>query len=203
MGYAQLELCTWQTVEQVTVTLLLAIIVGVLLGLISYKVKPLEKPILILTNIIQTTPAFAVLVLSVPFLGVGFKPAILAMLIVCIMPIFRNTFVGLKNIKTGIIETSVGMGMTGWQCIYKVEFPLAIPVIMAGIKTSAVICVGISVLASYIGAGGLGYFIRYGLSLNDVKVLLMGAVPSSLLAIMLDVLLGRAERALRVRFFGT
>lgn len=198
-GYYKLTQCFLQTILHVGITMFFAITIGIILGVIAYKVKWLEQIIIILTNILQTTPAFAVLVLFVPILGTGLKPTIVAMFIVSVLPIFKNTFAGLKDISAGILEAAEGMGMTNWQKLRLVELPLIIPVIMAGIRMSTVICVGMSILAAYIGAGGLGYFIRYGLALGDTRVLIMGIIPSSLLAITFNYLLGIAEKDLQKR----
>jgi len=132
-----------------------------------------------------------------PFFGIGVKPALVALTLYALLPIVRNTYTGLSNLPPAILEAADGLGFTRWQRLWIVEIPLAMPVILAGIRTAAVIGVGIATLSAFIGAGGLGDFINWGLALNNTRLVLLGAVPAALLALLVDFSLGLLEDWLR------
>ena len=140
---------------------------------------------------------FALLAFLLTFLGIGVTPAVVALTLYALLPIVRNTFTGLDGISPDIIEAAMGMGFTRRQRLWMVEVPLALPVIVAGIRTAAVIIVGIATLSAYIGAGGLGDFIVRGLALNNSRLILLGAVPAAALALIIDYAIGLFERTLR------
>jgi osmoprotectant transport system permease protein len=141
----------------------------------------------------------ALLGFLLPIFGIGAKPAICALILYALLPIIRNTIVGLDNVPESSVEAARALGFTDLQRLHLVELPLAMPVIMAGIRTAAVISVGIATIAAFIGAGGLGDFIFAGLSLNNSALILLGAVPAAIMALMVDFVIGRGERYLLSR----
>ncbi len=190
-----------QHIQLVLAAGFLSIIIGVPSGILitRKKLSFLRGPVLNIANIVQTIPSLAVVGLALPFLGLGFKPAVFALFIYALLPIIRNTYTGINSVDSAILESGEGMGMTPFQVLYKIEIPLAVPVIMAGIRTALVINVGTAALAFLIGGGGLGDLIFTGIAMVDVRLMLAGAVPTALLAIMLDFLLGRLEDLLVLR----
>jgi len=167
-------------------SLLLAIIVGLPLGILIARKRKLSSPVLGFAGILQTIPSIALLGFMIPAFGIGATPAIVALLIYALLPIIRNTFTGITGVNPTVIEAAKAMGMNRKQLLFKVELPLAMPVIIAGIRTAAVINVGVATLASFVAAGGLGEFIFGGISLNNTNMILAGAIPAALLAILLD-----------------
>ena len=156
----------------------------------------LATPILGGANVIQTVPSLAILGFMIPLFGIGATPAIVALFLYALLPIIRNTYTGIIGVNPAIIEAAIGVGMTQRQVLGWVRLPLALSVIMAGIRTSTVICVGIATLCAFIGAGGLGEFIFSGISMVNANMILAGAIPAALLALMLDFVLGRIEKQL-------
>ncbi|KLU60701.1 carnitine transport permease protein OpuCD [Peptococcaceae bacterium CEB3] len=175
---------------------LLIIIIGVPLGIYITRNKWLEGPVIWIANVGQTIPTIAVFGLVLPFMGIGLKPALFALCLYGILPIIRNTYTGIKSVDPALIESAAGMGMTPSQILMRVEIRLALPVIMAGIRTAVVISVGMAALATFIAAGGLGDLIVRGLSMMDNAVLLAGAIPTAILAVLADIILGMAEHAM-------
>ena len=173
-----------------------AVLVGVSLGILLTRFRWLAMPILGTANIIQTIPSLAILGFMIPLLGIGARPAIAALFLYALLPIIRNTYTSVIGIDPALIESATGMGMTRRQVLVSVRLPLALPIIMAGIRTSTVICVGIATLCAFIGAGGLGTPILRGISMVNNKMILAGAIPAALLALALDFLLGRLEAIL-------
>ncbi len=174
-------------------SLCLALLISLPVGIwISRKMK-WSRTILSIAGILQTIPSIALLGFLIPFLGIGVKPAIVALFLYALLPILRNTYTGIREVDPAVKESAVAMGMTPWQVLLKVELPLAFPVILAGIRTATVINVGVATLAAYIGAGGLGEFIFGGIALNNSAMILAGAVPAALLALLFDFLLSRLE----------
>jgi osmoprotectant transport system permease protein len=147
-------------------------------------------------NIGRTLPSLAVLALAMPLLGTGFTPSLFALTLLALPPILINTYTAVRQVDPEIIDAARGMGMTGGEIVRKVEVPLALPVIFAGIRTSAVQVVSGAVLASYIGGGGLGDFITAGIAMMALPQLLVGAIPATLLAIGTDQLFGWLQRTL-------
>ncbi|MBK1896251.1 ABC transporter permease/substrate-binding protein [Chryseobacterium paridis] len=177
------------------VSLLLAIIVGVPLGILIARKRVFANPVLGTAGILQTVPSIALLGFMIPAFGIGATPAIVALLIYALLPIIRNTYTGITGVDPSVIEAAKAMGMSRKQLLFKVELPLAMPVIIAGIRTAAVINVGVATLASFVAAGGLGEFIFGGISLNNTNMILAGAIPAALLAIILDQLIAILQRA--------
>lgn len=178
---------------------LLAILIGVPLGiLIRFKVKA-RGPVLMIAGVIQTIPSLALLALLMLPLGIGFKPAIIALTLYGLLPIIRNTYTGLQGVPKQTLEAARGLGFTDKQRLLMVELPLAMPVIVAGIRTATVINVGVATLSAYIGAGGLGDFIVRGMSMMNTNSIALGCASSALLALSLDFTIGLTEKLLRKR----
>jgi len=176
----------WQHLELTFLSLTFAILIGVPLGILISRKKKFAAIILGFAGILQTVPSIALLGFLIPILGIGPVPAIVALLIYALLPIIRNTYTGIISIGYSILESAKAVGMTDWQILLKVQLPLAMPVIVAGVRTAAVINVGVATLASFVAAGGLGEFIFGGISLNNSNMILAGAIPAALIAILLD-----------------
>ncbi|WP_316803124.1 ABC transporter permease/substrate-binding protein [Pedobacter nototheniae] len=185
---------TLQHIGLTFISLLLAIAVGLPLGILIARKRKLAGVVLGIAGILQTVPSIALLGFMIPVLGIGAKPAIVALLIYALLPIIRNTYTGIIGIDKHITEAAKALGMSRIQILFKIELPLAMPVILAGIRTATVINVGVATLASYIAAGGLGEFIFGGISLNNTNMILAGAIPAALLAIILDGLLSFIQK---------
>jgi len=186
-----------QTLEHIGLTfisLFIAVIIGLPLGILISRRKKLSGIVLGTAGVLQTIPSIALLGFMIPLLGIGPKPAIVALLLYALLPIIRNTYTGITGVDATIREAAKGIGMSSTQVLFKVELPLAMPVIFAGIRTATVINVGVATLAAYIAAGGLGEFIFGGISLNNTNMILAGAIPAALLAIIFDFLLSRLQK---------
>jgi osmoprotectant transport system substrate-binding protein/osmoprotectant transport system permease protein len=180
---------TLQHIGLTFISLIVAVLIGLPLGIWIARRKQFSGPILGIAGVLQTIPSIALLGFMIPLLGIGPKPAIVALLLYALLPIIRNTYTGITGVDAAVKEAALAMGMNKWQILFKVELPLAMPVILAGIRTATVINVGVATLASYIAAGGLGEFIFGGISLNNTNMILAGAIPAALLAIIFDFLL--------------
>jgi osmoprotectant transport system permease protein len=185
---------TLQHIGLTFISLFLAVLVGLPLGILIARKRKLSGPVLGVAGVLQTIPSIALLGFMIPLLGIGPKPAIVALLLYALLPIIRNTYTGITGVDAAVKEAATAMGMSKWQILFKVELPLAMPVILAGIRTATVITVGVATLASYIAAGGLGEFIFGGISLNNTNMILAGAIPAALLAILFDFLLSRVQK---------
>lgn len=174
-----------------------AVAIGLPLGVLILRWSFLRGLVLSFSNAVQTIPSLAMLAFLLPFFGIGVKPALVALTLYALLPIVRNTYAGLNNLPPAVLEAADGLGFTRLQRLWLVEIPLALPVILAGIRTAAVIGVGIATLSAFIGAGGLGDFINRGLALNNTRLVLLGAVPAALLALLVDFSLGLLEDWLR------
>ncbi|WP_341835217.1 ABC transporter permease/substrate-binding protein [Chitinophaga pollutisoli] len=191
---------TWTHIHLTLLSVALAIVAGVPLGILIARKQKLAGVTLGFAGVMQTIPSIALLGFLIPLLGIGPKPAIFALFLYALLPIIRNTYTGIKGVDATVREAAVAMGMTRGQVLFKAELPLAMPVILAGIRTAAVINVGVATLAAYIAAGGLGEFIFGGIALNNTSMILAGAIPAALLAILFDFLLSRAQK-LSLRHF--
>ena len=176
------------------ISLLIAVVLGIPLGIIIAKKKRWAAPVLGITGVLQTIPSIALLGFMIPLLGIGPVPAIVALLLYALLPIVRNTYTGITNVDAAVVESARGMGMSPRQVLVKVEMPMSMPVILAGIRTATVINVGVATLASYIGAGGLGEFIFGGIALNNTNMILAGAIPAALLAVFFDFILSKIQK---------
>lgn len=205
-GFFALFASRWQETLRLTgqhllltlAAVLLAVLASVPLGILCTRVPILAQPVLLTAGVIQTIPSLALLafMISVPFLGLGATSAIVALFLYAILPIVRNTYTGIQEVEPDLVEAACGMGLTDGQILRYVQLPLATRTIMAGVRTSTVISIGVATLAAFIGAGGLGEPIITGLQLNDTNLILSGAVPAAVLAIAVDALLGGVERLL-------
>lgn len=174
-------------------SLILAIIISIPLGILVSRREKLSGSVLGIVGVLQTIPSIALLGFMIPLLGIGTRPAIVALFLYALLPIVRNTYTGIKEVDPSVKEAATAMGMTNSQVLWKVELPIAFPVILAGIRTATVINVGVATLAAYIGAGGLGEFIFGGIALNNTVMILAGAIPAALLALLFDFLLSRLQ----------
>jgi osmoprotectant transport system permease protein len=185
---------TLQHVALTTAALLLGAAVGVPLGLWLTR-RPRWAPwVLGVAGVLQTVPSIALLGFLIPLMGIGAKPAILALFLYSLLPIVRNTVAGIQGVPVAVVEAARGLGFTDGQLLRRVELPLALPVLMAGLRTAAVVNVGVATLAAYVAAGGLGEFIFEGISLNNPVMILAGAIPSAALALAFDAGLGWLEK---------
>lgn len=185
----------------VLIAMLIAIAISVPLGMFIVYHKVLRTLALGIASVLQTIPSLALFgfLIPIPFIGgIGKRTAIVALVLYALLPILRNAYVGLTSIDPAILESAEAMGMTRGQIMFRVRFPLALSVILAGIRTATVLTIGVATIAAAIGAGGLGSFIFRGVALVNDALLLAGAIPAALLAILADFLLGLIERRLRV-----
>lgn len=190
-----------QTGEHIALTfiaLAIAIAIGIPLSIYMTRHRKIAGTALGFVGVIQTIPSIALLGFLLPLLGIGAVPAIVALFLYALLPIVRNTYAGIDEVDASVVESARGMGMTDMQVLRKVELPLAVPVIFAGIRTATVINVGVATLCALIGAGGLGEFIFRGIALNNMEMILAGAFPAAALALLFDYLLGLVERHIQV-----
>lgn len=178
------------------IALLLGVVVAVPVGILVSRSKKVSNVVMGVASVLQTIPSFALLALMIPIFGVGKLPAIVALFIYSLLPILRNTVLGINNVDDGIVDAAKGMGMTPAQRLLKVRVPLAMPVIMSGIRLSAVYVLAWTTLASYIGAGGLGDYIFDGLQNYIPPMIIWGTIPVTVMALIVDYFLGKLERKL-------
>jgi osmoprotectant transport system permease protein len=186
----------------VGVSTIFAVLIGIPLGILITRRPTLNKPILGGANIIQTIPSLALFGFLLPAPWIGERAdrlAILALTLYALLPLIRNTYTGIKGVDRSIVEAARGMGMTDAQVLWQVELPLALGVIIAGVRVAAVISIGLATIAAAIGAGGLGEYIFRGLAMVNNSVILAGAIPAALIALMADVGLGWLEKRLSPR----
>jgi osmoprotectant transport system permease protein len=185
----------------VVISMAFAIAIALPLGMLIVERPALRSLALGAASVFQTIPSLALFgfLIPIPFIGgIGARTAIVALVLYALLPILRNTYVGLTGIDPAVLQAAEAMGMTNAQILWRVRLPLALPVILAGIRTATVITIGIATIAAAIGAGGLGTFIFRGVAMVSNAVILAGAVPAALLAIAADVLLAGLERRLKV-----
>lgn len=175
------------------ISLFFAALIAIPLGIYLTKQRRIAESIIAITAVLQTIPSLALLGLLIPLFGIGKVPAIIALVVYALLPILRNTYTGINEVDVALIEAAKAMGMNRRKRLIKVELPLALPVIMAGIRTAMVLIVGTATLAALIGAGGLGDIILLGIDRNNTALIILGAIPSALLAIFFDMLLKRFE----------
>ncbi len=190
---------TFEHLWLVGISTLLAVAIGLPLGILLARRPVLSKPILGSANVMQTIPSLALfgLLLPVPWIGErADRLAILALTLYALLPIIRNTHAGIVGVDRAVVEAGRGMGMTGPQLLFQVELPLALGVIIAGVRVATVISVGVATIAAAIGAGGLGEYIFRGLAMVNNQLILAGAIPAAMLALLADVSLGLIERRL-------
>ncbi|GAB4324731.1 MAG: ABC transporter permease [Leptolyngbyaceae cyanobacterium] len=176
-----------------------AILISLPFGILITRNKSLRQPILAVANILQTIPSLALFGLLIPLVGIGVLPAIIALTLYSFLPIIRNTYTGIMGIDPAVREAGRGMGMTDWQLLTQVELPLAMGVILAGVRVATVIAVGIATIAAAIGAGGLGVFIFRGIAVVNNQLILAGAVPAAAIALMADYGIGWLEKRFNIK----
>jgi osmoprotectant transport system permease protein len=178
----------------------IAILIGIPLGILITRQTQLRQPILGIANILQTIPSLALfgLLIPVPIIGgIGVLPAIVALTLYSLLPIIRNTYTGITTVDPAIREAGRGMGMTDRQLLFQVEIPLAMGVILAGVRVATVIAIGIATIAAAIGAGGLGVFIFRGIAVVNNQLILAGAIPAAIIALIADLVIGWIEGKLK------
>lgn len=185
----------------VAVTMIFAVLIGVTLGMAILRRPALRTVALGTANVLQTVPSLALFgfLIPVPLIGgIGKSTAIVALILYALLPILRNTYVGLSSVDPAVMEAAEAMGMTRRQILWRVQVPLSLGVLLAGIRVATVITIGVATIAAAIGAGGLGTFIFRGVAMVSNAVILAGAIPAALLAVFADLALGWAERRLKV-----
>lgn len=209
LGIIEFIQANWSTLMQLTLEHVqlvglavgVAIVTAVPFGIYISQKESLANLVLAVAGIIMTIPSIALFGIMIPIFsiinqGIGFVPAIVALILYSQLPIIRNTYIAIKNVDPSIRDAAIGMGMTTWQRLYKVELPLALPVIMAGVRMAIVLTIGIGAIAAYIGAGGLGVYIARGISTSYSTMVQVGALAVSILAISTDIILGRIQKFL-------
>ncbi|WP_407708681.1 ABC transporter permease [Bacillus altitudinis] len=184
----------WEHLYISLIAVVLGIIVAVPLGVILTRMKRGAGFVIGVVNIFQTLPSLAILAFFIPILGVGKIPAIVALFFYSVLPILRNTYAGVRGVNKNLLESGKGIGMTTWEQIRLVELPLAVPVIMAGVRTSTIYLIGWTTLAAFIGGGGLGDYILIGLQLYQPEYIIAGAIPVTILAVIIDLTLMKLEK---------
>jgi osmoprotectant transport system permease protein len=190
----QILLLTYQHLRITLMGVLIALVIGMTCGILITKHKTLAEMVMSVTDIIQTIPTLALLAILMMFFGLGDTTAIIALFLYSLLPIIRNTYIGLKSVEPGMVEAGIGMGMTKPQLLFKVQLPIALPVILSGIRVALVTGLGVATIGVLIGSGGLGTYIYRGVQMANIKMIFSGAVPLSVLAIGTDVLLTYVER---------
>ena len=191
---------TLEHLGMVAASILLAVLVGIPLGILISRRAGWDKPVLGGANIIQTIPSLALFgfLLPAPWIGArAGRLAVLALTLYALLPLIRNTYAGIKGVDPAVVEAGRGMGMTDRQLLWQVELPLALGVILAGVRVATVTSVGLATIAAAIGAGGLGEYIFRGLAMVNNQLILVGAIPAALLALLADFSLGWMEKRLR------
>jgi len=187
------------TLQHITITVMavsISTVIGVAIGIWITRHQRAVAPVIGIAGILYTIPSLALFGMLIPFIGIGIKPALIALILYSQLAMIRNTYVGIVHIDPAIREAGQGMGMNGWQFLRMVELPIALPVIMAGIRTAAVMNIGTATIAAYIGAGGLGWLIFRGIASVNTEQIVAGALPVTLLAIGVDYLFVLLERML-------
>jgi osmoprotectant transport system permease protein len=186
-------------VELTVITVFVSLLIGVPLGIAAALRPRAGRAIMKVVGTLQTIPSLALLALMIPLFGIGVVPALVALVLYGLLPIVANTMAGLRQTPADVLDAAEGIGLSPRQILGWVQLPLALPFLLAGVRTSAVIAVGTATIAAFVGAGGLGDFILTGLTLNDPQTILLGAIPAALLAIVVDELIYRVEVLVRPR----
>ncbi len=192
---------TWEHIWIVFLSLFIAMATGIPMGIVITRNEVFAKKVLNSANILMTIPSIAMFGIMLPVLapmgwGLGKVPAVIALVLYSELPIIRNTYIAIKNVDPALVDAGRGLGLTRWKLLKEVEIPLAIPVILAGLRTAAVMNIGIGAIAAYIGAGGLGVFIQQGIARSYEAMIITGALGVSILAILVDSLMALLQRTL-------
>ena len=193
-NYEQILKLLIEHIKLTTLSVGFAILIGVPLGILICYIKKLNKPVLGIANVMQAIPSMALLGFAIPILGIGTLPAIVTVVLYSLLPIIKNTCTGINSIPAETLEAAKGIGLTKFQILFKVQIPLALPIIMSGVRISAVTAVGLMTIAAFIGAGGLGYLVFSGIRTVNNNQILAGAIPACLLALGVDFLAGIVEK---------
>lgn len=185
-----------QHINMTTIAVLVSLLIGVPVGIVITRSKPAARIVLGIANVMQSIPCLALLAISIIFIGVGTKPAVLMVFVYAFLPILKNTYTGIMSVDPKNIEVAKGIGLSRWKCLFQIELPIAAPFIMAGIRIASVAAVGTMTIAAFAGAKGLGWFINLGMNSMNYQLILLGALPVSILALMVDFVFGRLERAI-------
>jgi osmoprotectant transport system permease protein len=180
------------------IALLIAVFVCVPLGIWAAKRRLVAQPIINLANALRVVPSLAVLFLAQPYLGIGFAPSLVALTVLACPPIVINTYAGFRSVDRAVIEAAYGMGMAPGEVLRAIEWPLALPVLVAGLRIATVEVIASASLAAFIGGGGLGNFIQRGFAVNETGIMLVGTIPIALLALLADLLFLLLQRKLSV-----
>lgn len=176
-----------------------AVTIGFILSFIGYRYKKVGRVLSSVLSIFRIIPSLAILILCIPYIGVGVTPAVIALTLLAIPPIYINTVLAFEQVPSHYVEVGEGMGFSNWRIFYKIEIPLALPTILLGIRIAAIEVIASATIASYIGAGGIGSIILTGLNLYRMDLLLLGGITVAILAISVDVILHLIER--RITFY--
>ncbi|BDR65978.1 ABC transporter permease [Clostridium tetani] len=192
--YSEILSLTGKHLQLTAIAVLLAIFIGVPIGILISRYKKAAPYVIGIANIIQAVPSLALLGFLIPIIGIGEMPSILMVFLYSLLPIIKNTYTSLENISPDIKEAGKAMGMTNYQLLTMVELPLAFPIIMAGVRISSVTAVGLMTIAAYVGAGGLGDLIFAGIQSLNSSMILSGAIPACIMALLLDFIVGKIEK---------
>lgn len=190
---------TWEHLVMVIVAMLISIILGIIIGIVITYNDKAAQVVLSITGILMTIPSLALFSVLIPIFHIGVTPAIIGLVLYTQLPIVRNVYTGIKNINPAIIESARGMGMSSFKIMFKIKLPLAFSVLIAGVRTAVVIGVGMGAIASYVGAGGLGDYIFQGIQRTNDKMVIIGAVMVSIMAIIIDRLLYLVQKRVEVK----
>ncbi len=185
--------------QLVLVSMAIAIVIGITVGILITYWEPIAYPVINITQVLMTIPSIALIAILIPIVGIGFKNGVATLVLYMLMPLVRNTYTGIREIERPILESAAGMGMSELRILLKIKLPMALPVIMAGVRVSVVMGVGIGAIAAYIGAGGLGSLIFDGIERVNFPMIWTGAIFISIIAILLDLILGWGENRLNWR----
>jgi osmoprotectant transport system permease protein len=183
----------WQHIYISMVSMVIVLVISIPLGIYLTRNKRLAEPVIGFTGIFQTIPSIALFGFLLPFVGIGIKPTIIALVLYALLPVVRNVYTGILEVNQSVVDAGRGMGMTSKQILWMIEIPLALPIIMAGIRTATIMTIGVTTIAAFVGAGGLGEIIFRGVSMMRTELTLLGAIPAATLAILTDFLLKKLE----------
>lgn len=179
--------------------IILSVLVSVPLAIYMTKIKSgkVKNTIFNIANVFQTIPTIALLAIMIPILGIGFTPAVVALFLYALLPLLRNTYAGMQSVNPEIIEAAKGMGFSTFQCLFKIELPVALPYVMSGIRVTSVYIISWTTLAALIGAGGLGDLVLAGIGYNDQIMIFTGTILAIVIAVLLDLIFARFEKVVR------
>ncbi|TXK84006.1 ABC transporter permease [Paenibacillus sp. N3.4] len=183
----------WQHIYISLTALVISLLISIPLGIFLTRRKNIAGVAIGITGVFQTIPSIALFGFMLPFVGIGVKPTLIALVLYSLLPIVRNVYTGILEVNQSVVDAGRGMGMTNWQILWNIELPLALPVLMAGVRTAAVLTIGVTTIAAFIGAGGLGEIVFRGVALMRTELIIAGGLPAALLAVITEFLLKRLE----------